>query len=203
MSSNSTDGSTAATYKNGRGHVLTPTMFRALARPTSRHLDEDEVWAYITECEDRYLIPAVGYSNFKAAAGVAAWADTFDETFSSSILLGGGEWEGTPSPESGVCGVASGDTLHFCPGLRKALAYYVYGTMLRADGTIITRQGAMRHRDDDADHVDDSKGHQYNETFDMAERYLSECLAYLRFHQRKDYVKPLRGSRLHIHAIGD
>ena len=49
---------------NEHGHLITVGQCLALARPTSVHLDEDEVQAYITECEDMHIIPAIGFANF-------------------------------------------------------------------------------------------------------------------------------------------
>ena len=49
---------------NEHKHLITVGQCLALARPTSVHLDEDEVQAYITECEDMHIIPAIGFANF-------------------------------------------------------------------------------------------------------------------------------------------
>ena len=40
-------------------HMITPQEFATLARPCSRHLDDDEVMAYVSECEQLYIIPAI------------------------------------------------------------------------------------------------------------------------------------------------
>lgn len=61
----------------------------------------------------------------------------------------------------------------------------------------------MRHRDDYSDHVQDlSNNKQYNDIMDMAERYLSDALEYLKAFTSKGEVKAQRGTRAHIHAIG-
>ena len=173
-------------------------QFRALARPTSLHLDESEVNSFIRECEDRFIIPAITYANFKAAVeGIdSVWDETFDDTFSARLFLDGGEWE-----DAEDCTGAR--KLHYCNGLRRALAYFVYAKMLRADGSIVTRAGAMRHRDDNGEHLDGGKLQQYNDVMNIAESYLAECMSYARFHAKDRQVKPIRGSRARIHAIGD
>ena len=62
----------------------------------------------------------------------------------------------------------------------------------------------MRHRDDYSDHVQDvSSNKQYNDIMDMAERYLSDALEYLKYFTPKGEVNPQRGARAHIHAIGN
>ena len=48
-------------------HMITPQEFATLARPCSRHLDDDEVMAYVAECEQLYIIPAIGYGNFQGS----------------------------------------------------------------------------------------------------------------------------------------
>lgn len=62
----------------------------------------------------------------------------------------------------------------------------------------------MRHRDDYSDHVQDvSSNKQYNDIMDMAERYLSDALEYLKAFTQKGEVKAQRGTRAHVHAIGE
>lgn len=182
-----------------RKQLITIEQFRALSRPTSAHLDEEEVNAYIRECEDCFIIPTIGWANFKGATGVSTWEGTFDATFKAETILDGGEWS---TEEEDECGNKVKKE-YYCCGIRKALAYFVYAKLLRADGTIVSRAGSMRHRDADGDHIDDTKLKQYNDTMNMAERYLSSCLMYLKKHIKNKQVKTVRGSRAHIHAIGD
>ena len=47
-------------------HILTVEEFKELARPTSKHVDEDEVIAFVRECEDIHIIPAVGLEKYQA-----------------------------------------------------------------------------------------------------------------------------------------
>ena len=61
----------------------------------------------------------------------------------------------------------------------------------------------MCHREDRADHTDDSKLKQYNDAMDMAERYLADCVRYLKVHLRDEHVKPIKPTRARIKAIGD
>lgn len=185
-----------------RKQLITVDQFRELARPTSVHLDENEVNAYIRESEDKYIIPFLGYKNFKAAAEgiVSVWDETFDDTFSATLLLDGGEWE---DDKHGKCGCSDEVLVNYCNGMRKALAYFVYARMIRADGSILTRSGAMRHNDDYANHDNDPKLNQYNDTMDMAERYISECMEYCKYHAKDKQIRSVRGSRLKFHVIGN
>lgn len=183
---------------DGRKTLLTVEQFRQLARPTSIHLDEETVQDFIRECEDAYIIPAISYRQFKGAVECennTPWDDKFDDTFAPAVFLDGGEW----TPEQGE----NKGMVQWCSGVRKALAYFVYARMQRADGNIISRAGAMRHREDRADHTDDTKLKQYNDAMDMAERYLADCVRYLKVHLRDEHVKPIKPTRARIKAIGD
>ena len=176
-----------------RKQLITVDQFRELARPTSAHLDENEVNAYIRESEDTNIIPAIGWKRFKAATEQGEWGDSVLPDFQPATFLDGGEYS---QDETKV--------QKYISGIRKALAYFTYARLFRADGTIISRAGGMRHRDDYSDHVQDvSSNKQYNDIMDMAERYLSDSLEYLKAFTPKGEVKAQRGTRAHIHAIGD
>ena len=185
--------------KVDRQPLLTVEQFRELARPTSTHLNEDDVLSYVRECEDERIIPAIGWANFKSSLGLREWDKTFDDSFIPDLWLDGGEWEHKEVDENGE----EYDKLYYCCGVRKALAYFVYAKILRADGTILSRAGTMRHRDDYSDHIDDPQIKQYNDVMNMAERYLNECLQYLQVHKKSRQIRPQRGTRARIHAIGD
>lgn len=179
-------------------HLITPQEFATLARPVSIHLDDDDVMKFIDECEDVFIIPAIGYGNFKAALGKSTFDETFDVTFNPKILIDGGEYEDTER-----CGCSDGKTvLKYCKGLKATLAYYVYAKMLRSDGGIMSRAGYMRHNDEYASHADD--GHkQYTDVMDIADKYMGDCLQYLKKHTVDKTITPLRNSRARIIAIGD
>lgn len=156
-------------------HLITPLEFAVLARPVSIHLDDDEVVKFIDECEDMFIIPAIGYGNFKAALGKSAFDDTFDISFNSKILIDGGEYEDVEE-----CGCSDGKkVLKYCKGLKATLAYYVYAKMLRSDGSIVSRAGYMRHNDEYASHVDDHQK-QYSDVMNIADKYMGDCLQYLK-----------------------
>lgn len=169
-------------------HLITTEEFKQLARPTSIHLDDAHVIAYITEVEDANIIPAIGYEAYKAII------EAEELTPEQNILLNGGEFEGT---NGRPCAQSS---LQRCKGLKATTAYYAYARMLRADGAIVSRAGFMQHEDEYSRHFDDSKLKQYNDVMDIAERYLASCLAYLNTIQPTPKAK---GSRARIYAIGD
>ena len=188
-----------------RKQLITADQFRELARPTSAHLDENEVNAYIRESEDTNIIPAIGWERFRAATHQGDWGNSWGDSvlpdFKPLIFLDGGEYT---TKKEGDCSQGETKVKKYTSGIRKALAYFTYARLFRADGTIISRAGGMRHRDDYSDHVQDvSSNKQYNDILDMAERYLSDALEYLKAFTPKGEVKPQRGTRAHIHAIGN
>ena len=179
---------------------MTVEQFKQLARPTGNHIDEEEVKVFIRECEDSFIIPAIGYERFKASIGQGDFGDSVLSGFNADTFIDGGEYSVGSKDSSGK----DIKVLKYTSGIRKSLAYFVYAKILRSDGTIVSRSGAMRHRDDYSDHVQDlSNNKQYNDIMDMAERYLSDALEYLKAFTQKGEVKPQRGTRAHIHAIGD
>lgn len=183
-----------------RKQLITVEQFRTLARPTSVHLDNDEVEAYIRECEDSNIIPAIGWERFKAATGLGDWESSVTADFSPEVFLDGGEYDVKASCN---CSGKTKET-KYTSGLRKALAYFVYARLLRADGTIVSRAGGMRHRDDYSDHVKDvSNNNQYDDVMDMAQDYLTDALLYLKECTKQGEVKKPADRRMRIKAIGD
>lgn len=63
-------------------YLITVEEFKELARPTSRHIDEGEVLTFIRECEDIYIIPAIG---------LACYKEVQEEKDEDIILLDGGD----------------------------------------------------------------------------------------------------------------
>lgn len=172
-------------------HLLSVEGFRALARPTSSHLDEDEVRKFIEECEDVYIIPAFGLETFKTLLNVE-----ISQGMEEDVLLNGGEWEDRE------CRCGGG--LKRCHGIRKALAYYVYARMMQNDGGIVTRSGFVRHDDEYASRDDDkNRVRKYNEVMNVAELYLSSCLEYWKNRSGCCGERKVRGTRVRIHSIGD
>lgn len=169
--------------------IITLDQFKALARPTSIHLDEAHFKAYVQEAESKYIIPSIGFELYEALTeGTWESGDPLD------IILKGGSYE---TPEQCGCEVLS--PVAYCHGLQKATAYFTYAIMDKADGAVMSRAGIMRHRDEYADHVDD-KVKQFDSVMDMAELYLSTVLEYINTLQR---WRKAPQTRARIKAIGD
>ena len=173
-------------------HIISIAGFRALARPTSAHLNEDEVNKFIEECEDIYIIPAIGLEMFNRLL-----EDDVIKGTDEDILLNGGEW----SEDNCRCG---GNRLRRCHGIRKALSYFVYARMIQNDGGIVTRTGFVKHNDEYASRDDDkNRVRKYDEVMQVAETYLSTSLDYLSHLRGCCGGRKARGTRTRIHAIGD
>ena len=174
-----------------RKHILTAEDLKAYVRPISRHVEDEDVETFIRECEDTVIIPAIGLKRFKELCREENRLG--DE---NKILLCGGEYENRKGE------------LKQCVGLKAALSYFTYAKMMMSDGTILTRTGLMQHNDSYAERSDDkNRVRRYNDVMNVAEEYLSTCLAYLaslnKGNCENSEVGKVRGTRVRIHAIGD
>lgn len=169
-------------------HLITVDQFKKLARPTSRHIDDVEVLQFIRECEDVFIIPAIGLRTFKRLFDADLRADDI-------TLLEGGEYTDN-------C-----DVLRKCAGLQRTLAYFVYAKMIMSDGGLLTRTGMMQHNDSYASRGNDkNRVRRYDEVMNIAEAYLSSCVAFRRNHEGNCCGRnegSVRGTRLVVHSIGD
>lgn len=166
-------------------HFLTVAEFQELARPTSRHVDEGEVMAFVRECEDIYIAPTLGLDKCTDLL-----ADEVSEA--DKILLEGGTYTDKEGKKQR------------CAGVKITLAYFVYGKMTMADGGIMTRSGVVLHNDNYADRYDDkNRVRRYDDVLNVAEEYLNSCLNYLRTLEGYEEHPKARGTRILIHSIGD
>ena len=67
-------------------HLITVDEFKELGRPTSKHLDDDEVTSFISECEDMNIMPAIGLDMYEELSGGGELSEE------AKILLNGGKW---------------------------------------------------------------------------------------------------------------
>lgn len=151
----------------------------------SKNMDNEEVNAFIEECEQLFIIPAIGAELFLKLLGAS-----LDEK--QSLLLEGGIY------------VDDRQKKHIFKGIRFALAYFVYAKIAKNDGAIASRSGFLQHDDEYASRMDDkNRVNRYNELMNVAEVYLSGALEYLKTWDGMKEVKPVRGSRVHIVDVGD
>jgi len=186
---------------HGHLHILTAEEFRALARPTSTHLETDIIDAYINECEDVYIIPAIGTTLFgELATYVEARQNATEQNPVEPVeqydnLLDGKEY----TPTSG-CG-CDGARLNY--GLRKALSYFTYGKMMLDDGLTLTRSGNIQHLDEyGARMAQQQRINRYNDVINTAKMYLDSVLQYIKCEINPCQPK-VHQNNTRIKAIGD
>lgn len=161
-------------------HLISFEEFGTLTRIVSQHLDEYEVERYIEECEDVYIIPAIGL-------------DVWDD-----VMAGGQKDLLNGCVYVDCCG-----NRHKCKGLKSAVAYYVYAKLAMNDGSIVSRSGFMQHVDERAQRASDrQRVDRYNDVMKIADKYLAECVLYIKENINK-CVEPMRGNGTHIISIGD
>lgn len=150
-------------------HLITLDEFLQLTRPTSKHLDETEVIAFVREVEDLHIIPLIGTELYNTL--VTAVLDS-DLTAEQRILFKGGTW-------SSSCGC---NTDKVCAGLKRAVAYLAYARMVAVNGGIVTRTGYYQHNDTYADRTDDkNRANARRDVQNMAEFYLGQCVEYYNY----------------------
>lgn len=193
-------------------HLLTFQEFRQLARPTSKHLDEDDVLNAIGECEDVFIAPAVGLGVYNLL--VTEYTDENPMPDNLQVLLGGGYWAYNDSgalvfdKTFDPTFATAYENVKICHGLKKTLAYYAWSTLMREDGAVVTRSGSLQHMDAYGNRLALTEKHaRYNDNTNVAEQYLSSCLEYLKQITGDTSCccqKPIiRGHRAQIHAIGN
>lgn len=135
-----------------------------LARPVSNHIDKERIEVYIRESEDIDL---------KATLGDALLIDLRERPEKYKELLDGG----TYSDACSVCVFS---------GLKKALAYYAYARIVKNNDMNVTRFGLVAKQDDYSERVSvKEKVMAYNDAFDVADRYMRECVIFLTKNKEK------------------
>ena len=174
-------------------HLLTAEMWPKYTRAVSQHLDDEEVEKWIDECEQLFIVPAIGADLFvRLAKG--------DElTEQEERLLEGGSYN------KERCGCSDAYVGIF-KGLRWALGYFVLAKMIRNDGGMLSRGGFFRHDDEHGNHLDDRNNvNRYNDVMNVAETYLNGALLYWKSIHKGDCKSGtrVRGSRVRIISVGD
>lgn len=189
-------------------HLIDFEEFRNLARPTSKHLDEEDVMNAISESEDVYIVPSLGVGVYNLVTKEYTEENPIPDNL--KILRDGGYW----CIEDGILVfdttfdatfAIEHQKVRVCHGLKKTVAYFAYTKMVREDGAVVTRSGTVQHNDQYAARMAQNERHaRYNDAMNVAEQYLNSCLVYLEqidggCCSRK---RAFRGHRARIHAIG-
>lgn len=142
-------------------HLITPKEAISLGRPFSGHIDDSKINAYITEVEFMNIKPVLGDTLFMA---LLKEGDTNEDY---KTLLNGGTY------------LNSQDETCSFPGLKTSIAYFVYAQNLMSGDIQVTRFGAVFKEDDYSSHISSKeRSDAYNNTLEVANYYLNECVRY-------------------------
>ena len=167
-------------------HLITKGDVLMLARPISVHVDESDINMFIDEIEQMEIIPVIGCDLFLDIQN-QIWTGKYEK------LLTGGVYEG-----------ADGKNRLF-KGLKTAMAYYVYARLVKNDGRILSESGLLSHNDEYGTKADDKQKYaSYNDSLNVAKRYLADVLEYLKItNQTFNKKAKVKNNGTRIIAIGD
>lgn len=141
-------------------YLITYNEVFELTRKMSAHLDKDKIDSFIREAENMDLKPVMGDGLMYA---VRRDADAF------SMLLNGGTYKS-----------ADGAVRTF-EGLKSALAYFTYARFVRNGDGNVTRVGFTVKDNEHSSRASDAERERtYNDARAIGERYLRECMDFVR-----------------------
>lgn len=142
-------------------HIIEVDELRALGRPIGKVANE-KLKAYITEAEQLNIKPTLGDELF-----LKLLDDNERNTAEVEKLLNGGTYRDER------------DKLHSFLGLKVALSYFVYAQNLMSGDIESTRFGSVMKNGDYSTHISSKeRSDAYNNSIDVANAYLKECVAY-------------------------
>lgn len=170
-------------------HLITVNDVFALSRNNSGQLNPREVETYIDEAEQLDIKPTIGTALYLRLLSNS------ENTSDNDLLLNGGTY-------------SNADITIIYPGIRKALAYYVYGRIVKNGGRTATRFGFVEKRDDYSSQVDyRERLNSANDATLVADSYMKETLNYIqlsgKYPEYKNCNGGMKNRRVTIKAIGD
>ena len=155
-------------------HIVTTAEVVKLGRPIGK-VDETKLLAYITESEQMCIKPALGEELF---ANLLLEGENNDDY---KILLNGGAYRD-----------ANGDP-HTFLGLKVTLAYFVNAQNIMSGDFQSTRYGMVLKDGDYSAHISSKERSDcYNNTLEVANHYLNECV---RFCKAKNLISQKHNKR--------
>lgn len=167
-------------------YLITTSDVSALSRDMSRHIDPQKIETYIRESEN---------IDIKSALGDALFLDVKANPEKYSVLLNGGEYEVN---EEKKC----------FAGLKSSLAYYTCARIIKNGDGNITRFGYVNKDSEYSSRPEfKEKMMAYNDAFSIADRYLKDCVTYLKLNK---FLFPLyqkhgeiKANRITFRLIGE
>ena len=142
-------------------HLITVKEATSLGRPMGGKVGEDKINAYISEVEFMNIKPVLGEKLFLDLLSKG------EENADYKLLLNGGSYTDS---SNNVCSF---------PGLKVTIAYFVYAQNLMSGDFQVTRFGTMFKEDDYSSHISSKeRSDAYNNTLEVANYYLKECIKY-------------------------
>ena len=151
-------------------HLITTNELRTLGRPIGK-IAEDKLNAFISEAEQLHIKPILGDELFLRLMGEAANNDDDHANADLQMLLSGGTYYSNQGTDK--------ERTHSFTGLKTAIAYFVYAQNLMVGDIESTRYGSVIKNGDYSTHVSSKeRSDAYNNTLDVANAYLQECVDY-------------------------
>lgn len=173
----------------------------------SVHMDAREVEAFIDECEQIHIVPAIGTKLFLRLVSGDVLNDKETLLLEGGVYQGGSvrtEIDGDVSTFDRTFGCSFTDEDILFKGLRHALAYFVLAKMVKNDGAMLSRGGMFLHEDEHAGRMDDrGRVDRYNDIMNTAEMYMSGALAYLKTWKGREKTRKANQTRIRIKSIGE
>lgn len=141
-------------------YLITTDEVSALSREISAHLDHEKIETYIRESEN---------IDIKSALGDDLFLDVKENPDKYLLLLDGGTYESKCRKKK------------IFAGLRVALAYYAYARIVKNGDGNVSRFGFVNKEGEYSRHTEfKEKMMAYDDACSVADRYLKECVLYLK-----------------------
>lgn len=138
--------------------LISSREVRGLTRDISASLRDERITPLIREAEDMYVRPAIGD---------ALYIELLEDEGKYPVLLAGGVYE-------------AGGKKTYCTGLKKAIAYYAYAKIILNNQTNVTSWGVgQKNITESTPATPAALDKTYNDAKAVADRYMTECLAYI------------------------
>lgn len=142
-------------------HLTSTDEVVKLGRPIGGKVDHEKILAYITEAEQMNIKPVLGDKLFLDIL------QNGEDNEKYQTLLAGGTYRAN-----------NGDIYSFV-GLKVCIAYFVFAKNVMVGDFQSTRFGTVLKESDYASHIStQERSHCYNDTLEVANSYLRDCLRY-------------------------
>lgn len=150
-------------------HLITTAELKTLGRPIGKVAD-DKLTAFITEAEQLHIKPILGDDLFIALLDEQEKIEEERDEIKTMLLTGGSY----VSDEG-----CDNEAIHSFMGLKVAISYFVYAQNLMVGDVESTRYGSVVKSGDYSDRLSSKeRSDAYNNTLEVANSYLKECVAY-------------------------